>query len=157
MRIIVKGFKNQSIVTIEQLLSLVEKIPLTHKQKIKNIVYDPSRQWQRSYVVPKTVNTRVGAQYHTAPWAFIVIYQFNSIAELTHMLYHEIGHHVYQHVLTSSQKKHWVTQIYPQKKFISDYAATNANEDFAETYSFYFHDSARCRSFADKYHFIQQI
>jgi Zn-dependent protease with chaperone function len=141
MRIIVKGFKDQSIVTIDQLLAMVEKIPLHHKQKIKNIVYDPSRFFQKSYVNPKPLNTNVAAQYNTMPWAFIVIYRFDTVKQLEHMLYHEIGHHVYNHVISSTQKKQWVTQIYPQKRFISDYAATNASEDFAETYAFYFHDN----------------
>lgn len=157
MRIVIKGFKDQTVVTIKELTDMIETIPLHHKQKIRNIVYDPTRFFQRSYVNPRPINTRVAAEYNTMPWAFVVVYRFDSKAQLRHMLYHEIGHHVYNYVLSSTQKKHWVTQIYPEKKFISQYASTNASEDFAETYSFFFHSPAKCRQFPHKYEFIKSI
>lgn len=157
MNIIVKGFKDQSIVTISELLAMIDVIPLHHKQSIKNIVYDPSRFYQRSYAQPKPLNRRVAAEYNRLPFSYVVVYKFTSKEQLRHMLYHEIGHHVYHHVLSSSQKKNWVTQLYASKNFISDYAKTNASEDFAETYSYFFHQPSLCAKFTDKYNFIKKI
>ena len=87
----------------------------------------------------------------------ILIYKFRTKEEFKHILYHEIGHHVFRHKLNSVQRKKWVTQVYPKSAHVSEYATTNANEDFAETYAFYVQNSIRVSAIPTKLEFMQKV
>lgn len=53
-------------------------------------------------------------------------------ALFVHVLYHEIGHHVFYLVLDSRAKKDWVTRVYPGSVCATPYGMVSPAEDFAE-------------------------
>ena len=38
---------------------------------------------------------------------------FKDLEEFRHVIYHEIGHHVFYCIITGAVRKKWVTEIYP--------------------------------------------
>lgn len=157
MPTIIKGFSKQKIITVDWLLTTIKSIPDMHLRGITTIAYDPDRYFQRSYVMPKAINYSVKGQYSNAPIDHILLYDFNSAEECRHILFHEIGHHVYNRVIGSTLKKEWVTKIYPNSLFVSEYARTNASEDFAESYAFYLTSKVTLQKIPGKYHFIKSL
>ncbi|MFW5863778.1 MAG: putative zinc-binding metallopeptidase [Desulfohalobiaceae bacterium] len=88
---------------------------------------------------PSSVGTR-GTYLHSwdSSQSVIVIYPFRSRAEFFHALYHEIGHHVFLRVLLQQQRDKWFFKVRPHEQgFVTQRAAKNAREDFAETYACY--------------------
>lgn len=156
MSLIIKGFKKQNIVSIDALTELIKRVPKTHLQGLNTVVYDPYRFYQRSYTQPRPVNYRVAGEYDSAPIDHIAIYKFRDRKEFSHILYHEIGHHVFKRCLDSVKRKEWVTKVYPNSEHVSEYAKTNASEDFAETYAFYITNPANLASLPDKLKFMQK-
>ncbi|WP_199611741.1 hypothetical protein [Flocculibacter collagenilyticus] len=157
MNIVIKGFNKQQIIAIEQISATINKIPKHHLIGLECIVYDPQRFYQRSYVSPKTINYRASGQYDNSPINYISIYKFNSFDEFTHILHHEIGHHVYTKLLNSFERKQWVTQISSKYAYISDYAKKNAAEDFAECYAYFHLKPEQLKSLSTKYDFIRKF
>lgn len=51
------------------------------------------------------------------------------------VLFHELGHFVYFRVLSSSDRKFWVTTLSTQESSVTRYGQRNAAEDFAECYA----------------------
>ncbi|MCG8671033.1 MAG: putative zinc-binding metallopeptidase, partial [Pseudomonadales bacterium] len=54
-------------------------------------------------------------------------------------------------------RKQWVTALYPQGGFVTDYAKTNGQEDFAESYACYLCDPQTLNRFPEKYLYMQQL
>lgn len=135
----VKGFCKQRVFSSQQIIDAIAKVPKAHLEGLEYIVYDPERFFQRTYVEPRSINYKVLGQYSKAPKKFISIHAFNSKKEFYHILYHEIGHHVFNHILPSKKRVEWVCNIYPNSDFfVSNYASKNAQEDFCESYSCFF-------------------
>jgi hypothetical protein len=116
--------------------------------------YDPFTP--RSYTQLRTVNYRAVGKYDSAPIDHIAIYKFKDKTELSHILYHEIGHHVFKRYLDSVKRKEWVTKVYPNSDHVSEYAKTNVSEDFAETYTFYIANPTSLVSIPSKLKFMQK-
>ncbi len=57
--------------------------------------------------------------------------------ELFRTLFHEVGHFVYFRILSSFEKKQWVTSVFPSEPAVSRYGSRNAAEDFAEAFASY--------------------
>ncbi len=157
MQTLIKGFSKQDIVSVDWIVATVKRVPRHHLRNITAIVYDPGRRFQRSYFNPKPVNYSARGQYDLSPVEHILVYRFETPAECQHILFHEIGHHVYNRVITSSLKKQWVTGIYPNSKHVSEYASTNASEDFAESYAFFYTNPKRLARIREKFKFIRQL
>ncbi|CAM4163821.1 hypothetical protein BIW53_03105 [Pseudoalteromonas byunsanensis] len=137
--LVIKDFYKQSIITDEQIKAAMAKVPMAHLKGLEYIVYDPSRFFQRSYVNVKPINYKVIGQYNQIPKKFICIHEILHKHEFYHVLYHEIGHHVFNYILTSQQRVSWVNDIYPcSTHFVSQYASKNAQEDFCESYSTFY-------------------
>ncbi|MCF6436975.1 hypothetical protein [Pseudoalteromonas sp. MMG022] len=137
--LVVKDFDKQNVVTDEQIKAAIAKVPVLHLQGLEYIVYDPSRFFQRSYVAPKPINYKVVGQYNQIPKKFICIHRISHVNEFNHVLYHEIGHHVFNQILPSQLRVAWVNDIYPHSShFVSEYASKNAQEDFCESYSCFY-------------------
>jgi AAA+ ATPase superfamily predicted ATPase len=153
--LIIKGFKKQTLLSIEQIVEALTYIPKNHLRGITTLVYDPQRFYQRSYTTIKPINFKAVGEYETTPLNHILIYRFASHDEFRHILYHEVGHHVFKRYLDSVQRKRWVTQIYPNSTYVSSYAKTNAAEDFAESYASYIKKSPVLSAIPSKYKFIQ--
>ena len=56
---------------------------------------------------------------------------------LFHVLFHELGHHIYFSVLDSVEKKAWVLDTWGCEDAVSAYGRRNAAEDFAELFALY--------------------
>jgi len=157
MKLLIKGFAKQSIVRPEYVKTQLLRLPKAHIASIASVVYDPSRFFQRSYFVPKVVNYRTLGEYLTTPTNHVLVYHFKSVSEFQHILFHEVGHHVFRHVLNSTERKEWVTKLYPNTKYVTDYASTNASEDFAESYSIFWQEKHLLERIPKKFKFISSL
>lgn len=157
MTLIVKGFSKQQVVSVEYIQSALNKLPSSHLVNLECIAFDPSRYYERSYVAPKPINYSAMGSYSKLPINHILIFNFRTPSEFLHVLYHEIGHHVFKHVLSSKERKLWVTDISRNNAYVTDYASTNANEDFAECYACYHVNLTLLSAIPTKYRFIRQF
>lgn len=64
-----------------------------------------------------------------------MVHDINSKSEGIHIVLHEIGHYVFHTFIDSYKRKEWTCSIFPQSRFITPYASTNSEEDFAECYA----------------------
>lgn len=65
----------------------------------------------------------------------ILLHACASREELFYTLFHEAGHFVYYRVLSSFEKKQWVTSVFRSEPPVSRYGSRNASEDFAEAFA----------------------
>lgn len=157
MTLIIKGFDKQAEVTADEAVLLLKQLPVSHLKGLRYVVFDPTRFFQRSYVSPVIPNRSIKGQYYPEMLDAIILYEIKDKESFQHILLHEIGHYVFQRILSSVQKKDWVTRLYSQSVFVSEYAKTNAQEDFAETYAFYMQKKAFGYALQPKYHFLNSI
>jgi hypothetical protein len=85
----------------------------------------------------------------------ILVFSFDDAAELQHILYHEIGHHVFDRVLESTLRKKWVTLINPDSRHVTRYATIDPLEDFAECYAMFVRDPKKLQTIHAKYTFLR--
>ena len=128
------GFDQQRIVSVEDVVSAIRDVPPPHLEGLKGVIYDGERVSQELI-------------RHPAGWSFtikgvffkeqrcVVLYEFPDRARFRRILHHEIGHHVFYHVIDSDRKKRWVTDLHPNSRHVSAIAKRNASEDFAECYA----------------------
>lgn len=157
MPIVLKDFHKQDIISLEDVSGLIESIPSHHLKGLKYVVYDPVRFYQRSYVQPSIPNRHIKGQYFSEMLDAVIIYEIEDKELFEHILFHEVGHYVFQRILSPEQKKHWVTNLYPSRVFVSNYAKTNAQEDFAESYAFYLRKQPFSFVLRAKYNFLSKI
>jgi hypothetical protein len=138
LRLYLTGFGRQNIVPMEGIIAALEALPAHHLAGLYGIRYDPRRETQSllSHYLGQPIRRTSRAQFLGLSNT-ISVYAFRSREECFQTLYHEIGHHVFYGVIGSRLKKIWVTELYPGSGHVSDYAATNATEDFAESYAAY--------------------
>lgn len=119
----------------------VQRLPLSHYADIRAIRFDPHRTLgtQLSFIQQKPFSQRTkGLYYHEHDLSVIIIFQFSSVFQFHHILYHEIGHYVFLRVLEQEQRNQWFFSIRPSEdKYVSPQAKQNSREDFAETYAYY--------------------
>ena len=157
MELLIKGFKKQDKITLQQVIDSIMEIPQRHRKLLRAIVYDPKRLFQRSYVVPKSINFNALGEYDRCPLEHILIYDFKDLNQFRHVLYHEMGHHVYWRILDSKMRKTWVTQVSREEPKVSEYAKRNASENFAESYAFYIQNPSILLNMPIKRDFIKAI
>lgn len=150
------NFDMQSVVSVERILQELNKIPSYHLGGLKEIRYDPSRESQTW--VDNSLTMNPGIQpigMYLQGFRTIAVYNFNSEKQLFTVLFHELGHYVYYTILDSTVKKKWVTDIHPEKKYVSRYASRNASEDFAESYAEFLLNPENLQTIPNKYNFIR--
>lgn len=157
MRLLLKGFAQQNIVDVGEVVEIIDNVPPLHKKGLAAICYDPSFAFQKSYVLPKAINRRASGLYDSMPIDHILIHAIDNKPHFRHVLLHEIGHHVFRRHLTSVQRKQWVTELYPNSTFVTEYAQTNANEDFAESYSVFIQKASNLSMCPEKEAFLKTI
>lgn len=131
----VTGFSVQNILSTEEIVQIINLLPSYHLTNLCEINYDPHR------VIPKVTNKANHKQIKGCYFQnlnMIALFEITEKIQSTHILLHEIGHHVYYRIINSSIKKKWVTQIHTQDAYVSRYSKVNASEDFAECYASYF-------------------
>lgn len=156
-----KGFDQQRLVTVEHIVAVIKALPDFHLEGLQSIEYDPDRLSQKAigyFLAPRVPtalpNLRSRGEYLQDDLR-IMIYAFDSEAELLHVLHHEIAHHVYHRVIDGALRKRWVTQIRSSTPATTNYGERNASEDFAETYAIYVLARARLHSTPAKLAFMQ--
>lgn len=141
LNLLLSGFYKQNIISTETLVEALDALPEDHIRGLQVIKYDPQRIIQRT--IAQSGITRfephlMGAYYHASDLAGIVLYEFDSEAMFYHMLYHEIGHYVFLRVIDQTLRDQWFYRVRAaEKRFVSQYASTNAAEDFAECYAYF--------------------
>ncbi|TMO66615.1 hypothetical protein [Pseudoalteromonas aurantia] len=158
MSLVIKDFDQQNVVSKDHVVRSIKRIPQHHMRGLRYVVYDKARFFQRSYEDIRSVNYQVLGTYNNLPNNFICIFKFSTVKEFEHILYHEVGHHVYQHVLTPKLRRQWVYElvnIYPG--FISNYATKSPEEDFCECYAYFYTLPSRLQKFGVKYKFINAL
>lgn len=133
------GFSRQSLVSTEYVLNTFRALPAAHRMGIRLIRYDPARDVARAintYLEPTISASVQGSFYRSDTLAAVIIWKFHSQAEFRHILFHEVGHHVFTKVLDQNARNRWFYEIRPnEQKTVSEYACKNAHEDFAESYA----------------------
>ncbi|WP_144394456.1 hypothetical protein [Pleionea sediminis] len=154
INLLISGFGHQQLVPVDDVVAKVTQLPVKHIEKIQVIKYDPNKNI--SFLLR---HQRVGPQLgeYLLGYNSIVIYRFTSRSECFHVLFHEIGHHVYFKSISSFKKKEWVTQVYRSENGVSELGQRNACEDFAEAYAFYLTNPEHLKSFPRKYAFIRTL
>jgi hypothetical protein len=154
VELLVSGFGLQKVVEVDDVINRILTLPTEHFDKIKVIKYDPKRQV--SFLIR---HQRVGRQLGEYLGSFnsIVVYDFKSREECFHVLMHEIGHHVYFRVLSSQQKKFWVTELYRAEPGVTELGKKNACEDFAEAYALFLNNPESIRDKPLKNGFIAKL
>lgn len=152
----VTNFGAQSVIGIDRILKHIDRLPQFHLQRLKEITYDPQR------LMPVIAGGDMETVPSNAQGLFIqshrtiAIHHIESEAQFLHVLFHELGHHVYFQVIGSQLKKRWVTEICRNDGFVSEYAARNAAEDFAECYVAYLLEPDEFKSMRLKYRFFKE-
>lgn len=154
-KIILKDFHLQNVISVDDITAVVKGIPSAHIAGVKTIAYDPTRYHQKSYYDPKPINYFVQGEYKIGPFEHILVYKFDNLQEFRHILFHEVGHHVFMKTLSSKDKKKWVFDVYPNSQHITEYSKSNAAEDFAESYAFFLHSPNKLKKIFKKYIFIK--
>lgn len=150
------NFNLQSIVPVNKVLDELNRIPSHHLAGLKEIRYDPSRESQTWVENTLTMNPQIKPiGMYLQGFRTIAIYSINSEKELFSVLFHELGHYVYYTIIDSRVKKQWVTEIHPEKRYVTNYAARNASEDFAECYAEFLLNPLNLQRIPNKYNFIR--
>lgn len=139
MQILIAGFESQKIVSRNEVIEALLKLPELHLRGIKVVRYDPNRVIATSMTwlmdEPMAPGTR-GSYYQTDNFSAVVVWKFNSKAEFYHILYHEVGHYVFMQTLQQPTRNQWMYDIRKQEpQTVSQYAKKNSREDFAESYA----------------------
>lgn len=134
------GFSQQNLVTRSQVVQAFERVPRQHRLGIHLIRYDPQKliaQTINQYSDQSIGRSVKGSYYTSEDLKAVVIWRFHSVEEFQHILYHEVGHHVFHKYLQQSERDEWMYGVRKRElKTVSDNACTNAREDFSECYAF---------------------
>jgi hypothetical protein len=152
----ITDFGKQEIIPIPELTDRIQHIPSFHLENLDEILYDPQR------FTPKIISDSLEENHGNAQGVYIqshrmiVIYYIESKRQLSHVLFHELGHHVYFRVISQALKIKWVKDICRNDRFITKYASRNAAEDFAESYVAYLNEPEKLKTIPLKYHFMRK-
>lgn len=139
MQILVAGFDQQKLVSRDEVVAALLKLPELHLRGIKVVRFDPHRiiantmTWLAEEPIAR--GTR-GSYYQTDNMSAIVVWKFETRAEFFWILYHEVGHYVYMRNLRQPQRDQWMKEIRPKEpQTVSEHARKNSREDFSESYA----------------------
>ena len=148
------GFGEQSIVSTDDIVAAVDRVPNHQLEGLRGIIYDPDRVTQELTPLPEPWRFSVKGAFFQSERC-VVVYDFASRERFEHILFHEIGHYVFQYILDSFTRKRWVTELYPASRHISAVASRNANEDFAESYATFLLEPERLLQIPKKHAFMR--
>jgi hypothetical protein len=149
----IAGFAQQDVVSVTDIVNAIDRLPQFHLEGLRSISYEPELDYA---MAPPGQRLSRCAEFIQRQRK-INVYYFDNPRLLWQILYHEIGHYVFFLIISSQVKKLWVTDIHPRSVCITDYAAVNAQEDFAECYAAYLLNPAILRELPEKFAFIQDL
>lgn len=143
----ISGFAG-AVVCPEDVLAALEPVPDWHLAGLRHIDFAPEEAGCLAPVVQAAYQQRARriCFYRLAPWP-----------PFRHVLYHEIGHHVYALVVSSKVKTQWTQRAFAASAPASAYGATAVEEDFAECYARYLMQGAGDSAFAAKAAFMREL
>jgi len=100
IQLYLSGFRRQSIIDIEDILTAVEQIPAWHLVGLKKLEYDPERKFREKIDYGRWIHIARSKGIFDQNNRKILIFQFDQLDHFLHILYHEIGHYVFYFVLT---------------------------------------------------------
>jgi hypothetical protein len=151
----VSGFSRQSAVSIDAVVATIDTLPAFHLVGLNEIVYDPHRETASAVALQRNGYSAKSKGAFMRESREVLVFAFDGLPQLQHILYHEIGHHVFDRVLASPLRKQWTTLINPHSRHVSDYAARNTLEDFAECYATFVLDPKKLQDITTKYVFLR--
>jgi hypothetical protein len=149
--LVVRGFSAQAAVSAEEIAAALEWLPGFHLEGLREIVYSPVEPLRYPSLGARAHGCAEFVQTERA----IFIYRTDDPVLFTHVLYHEIGHHVFFLVIDGTARKRWVTQIYPRSRCATHYGTSSAAEDFAECYALYAQHTRSLEDFPRKLQFMR--
>jgi hypothetical protein len=150
----ISGFSSQSVVALDSIKSAIDALPRYHLSGIDEIRY----QTDHLYI------TNDGEYFYTPRFSkavfvqndkIILMHDFKSLEEFHHVIYHEIGHHVFYRIINGAIRKQWVTDIYRSSRPVTQYGHKNASEDFAECYAYFLTKPKQLNVIDSKYRFMR--
>ena len=129
------GFKKCPLVSPDVVAGALACLPPHQLEGLKKIRYEDVpwvpgiSRWLR---IPGL--SRLKGRYDVKE-SSIVLHACASRAELFRALFHEVGHFVYFRIISSFDKKRWVTGVSRAEPEVSRYGGRNAAEDFAEAFA----------------------
>jgi hypothetical protein len=155
VRVLVTGFSRQKIVTVQDITELIDRLPDYHLVGLDEITYDPKRELDpgADWWLPGCRSRHKAAYFPDEKR--IVVYEFDTKKIFSHVLLHEIGHHVFDRILEAELRKRWMTHVSRKASHITRYAAKNPEEDFAECYSVFVHSPKKLQRIGSKYVFLR--
>lgn len=135
----IRATKDFDIGIVEE---FVDTIPKQYLRGINMIVLDPKPS-RRAQIKSAITGVRYTGWYNPFTKNIDIFNDYSWDSTLIH----EVGHHVWYHILSSDDRKQY-TKFYGERSiFVSEYSLTNVEEGFAEDFS--------CFNFNDvKYSFV---
>jgi hypothetical protein len=150
------GFRRCKLARPLAIAQALQLVPAHHLEGLKKIAYEERAlvpgltRWVR---LPR--RSRHRGRYDQDEQA-ITLHWCRDREELFHALFHELGHFVYFRILSSYDKKHWVTEVHRRDPPVSAYGRRNAAEDFAEAYAFFVRAPGELAERGHKYRFMRE-
>lgn len=145
------GFREQKLASINEITSAILKLPPAHIAGLSEICYRPNG----NALYPAFSRAQTCQGEFILETRQIILYSARDKAELIHMMLHEVGHYVFYNVIPVNLRYQWTHDVHPQAPFITQYAQTNASEDFAECYATYAQHPNKLKRLSKKYNFVQ--
>ena len=155
INIIVSGFSDQQKISIDDVTIAVDALPSHHLSGVQEIRYQEDHTYINEYGEEVLTTPKTAKAVFVQNDQVILMHNFENREEFLHILYHEMGHHVFYRVINGFQRKHWVTKIHPSSAVITKYAGLNASEDFAESYARFLLDPKQLSKLTKKYNFMR--
>lgn len=155
LNVLVSGFAGHPLASIEDIAAIIDVLPAAHLAGLDEIIYDPKWETPSALELLDTNLSRKSKAVYLRQSRKILVFAFDDLAQLRHILYHEIGHHVFDRLLESRLRKRWVTLLNPDSRHVTRYAKRNALEDFAESYAIFVDDPKRLNEAYRKYVFLR--
>jgi len=124
VRVAIIGLKHQDLITENQIVQALAILPEAHLEGLLCVKFDLGRD------VPFS-------GWYDPSQKGIEIFSFRDEEDFFELLFHEIAHHVFRHILTIDERAMWVNEVSRLEGYVSDYAQKNTHEDFAECYAAY--------------------
>lgn len=150
MPIVIRGFDKQHCITANDVAERIKQLPSAHIKGLRSILFRTARELQTLNI---PVNTQCKGAYYPE-YRSIMIHDIKNRDEGIHIVLHEIGHYVFHTFIDSYKRKEWTCSVYPKSRFITQYASTSSEEDFAECYAEFAKDRESLKKIPAKYAFM---
>src|ERR1051325_8157905 len=108
LNLLVSGFNRQARVRVEQIAAAIDALPAFHLAGLDQIIYDPAWETRSGFALRQTRCPRRSKAVFLRGERKILVFGFDDASELEHILYHEIGHHIFDRVLDTRLRKKWI-------------------------------------------------